>query len=97
MLYVVKKKRLNEFKEVRTARPRDLYKRYGKREVNNNFESSDEPVKMNMNTLDSLEYISQYDKMMAQQELNRGSGGTEAESHGNDDNKSEDVKPDDES
>lgn len=96
MFYVVKKKQLNGFKEVRTARPRDLYKRYGKREVNNNFESSDEPVVMNMNTLDSLEYIHHYDKMMAQQEFNRDSGGSDAETHGNDDNKSEDVKSDDE-
>lgn len=97
MFYVVKKKRLNEFKEVRTARPRDLYKRYGKREVNTDFESSDEPVRMNMNTLDSLEYISQYDKMMAQHELNRDSGGAEAEPNGNDEKKSDDEKSVDES
>lgn len=96
MLFVVKKKRLNDFKEVRTARPRDLYKRYGRREPNTDFESSDEPIKMNMNTLDSLEYIHKYDTMMAQQELNRGSGGTDAESHGNDSEQSVFEKSDDE-
>lgn len=97
MFVVVKKKQLNCFKEVYTARPRDLYMRFGKRESNMNFDSSDEPVRMNMNTLDSLEYIQEYDRQMALQESNRESGGTEAESNGKNDIDSNDEMSDDES
>lgn len=94
MIYVVKEKRLNDFKHVHCIRPRDLFARYGKRELNMTFESSDEPVPIGMNKIDSLEYLERYDREMQNAERMK-SAGTGAESHGKHSSKSEEPSKDD--
>lgn len=79
MIHVSKSKELNNFKEVRCARPRDLFARYGKRETIGFDSNLEEQVPMNLNKLDSIEYLENYDAMQASRQA-----GTEAESLGKD-------------
>ena len=83
MIHVVEEKRLNDFKEVRCIKPRDLFARYGKRESIMNFDSSEEPVPIGMNKIESIEYLEQYDRMM-QSQSQRDSAGADASPKGDD-------------
>lgn len=83
MIHVVEEKRLNDFKEVRCVKPRDLFARYGKRETIMNFDSSEEPVPIGMNKIDSIEFLEQYDRRM-QAESQRESAGADAPPKGDD-------------
>lgn len=81
MIHVVEEKKLNDFKETRCVRPRDLFARYGKRESPISFDSSEEVVPIGMNKIESIEYLERYDRMM--QSAHRPNGdGTEAPSQG---------------
>lgn len=89
MIHVSEKKALNDFKEVRCARPRDLYARYGKRETIGFDSNLEEQVPMNLSKLDSIEYLENYDSMCASRVA-----GTEAESLGKDSSSSSSDKTD---
>lgn len=86
MIHVSEKKALNDFKEVRCVRPRDLFARYGKRETIGFDSNLEEQVPMNMNKLDSIEYLERYDEEMSRK------AGAEAKPNGND--SSEDISND---
>lgn len=93
MIHVVEEKKLNDFKEVRCVRPRDLFARFGKRESPISFDSSEDVVPIGMNKIESIEYLERYDRMM--QSAHRPNGdGTEATSKGrqSDSNSSSDVE-----
>lgn len=81
MIFVVEEKRLNDFKEVRCVKPKDLFARYGKRETIMNFDSAEEPVPIGMNKIDSIEFLEQYDRRM-QAESQRESAGADAPPEG---------------
>lgn len=77
MFYVPEKLRLNSFKQCHVARPRDLFQRFGK--LDSVPTSSDgQVIPMNMNKLDSLEFLEKYDEFQAERER----AGTAAESKG---------------
>lgn len=76
MIFVVEQKRLNDFKECRCVKAKDLYSRLGHRQPNVDFETNDEPIPMNMRKLDSIEYLEKYDELMSRE------AGTDAESGG---------------
>lgn len=85
MIHVIEKLKLNKFREVHCICPKDLYSRLGhKIQPNVQFESSDEVVPMNMNKLDSIEYLQRYDEQMQSEYNQRESAGTDATSKGND-------------
>lgn len=89
MIHVSEKKALNDFKEVRCARPRDLFARYGKRESIGFDSNLEEQVPMNLSKLDSIEYLENYDAMQASRQA-----GTVAELHDNDSTSSSSEKND---
>lgn len=64
MIHVVKEKHLNDFKLVRCVKAKDLFARLGNRAPDTNFESSDEPIPLNMSKIDSIEYLQKYDERM---------------------------------
>ena len=67
MFYVPEKLRLNSFKQCHVARARDLFQRYGR--FDSVPTSSDgQVIPMNMNKLDSLEYLDKYDAYQAELE-----------------------------
>lgn len=81
MIHVIDELHLNDFKEVHCVRPRDLFSRFGKRESPISFDSNlDSPVPMNMNKIESIEYLERYDDMMSESSRQAG---TDAESNGN--------------
>lgn len=67
MIHVIDELKLNDFKACHCVRPKDLFARYGKRLVDASYDSSEEIVPMNLNKLDSIEYLEQYDRMMQNQ------------------------------
>lgn len=72
MIHVIEKLKLNKFRVVHCITPKDLYSRLGhKIQPNTNFDSSDEVVPMNMNKLDSIEYLQKYDEYMQSESLNQ--------------------------
>lgn len=67
MFYVPEKMRLNCFKQCHVARARDLFQRFGK--LDSVPTSSDgQVIPMNMNKIDSLEYLYKYDAYQAELE-----------------------------
>lgn len=93
MIHVVKEKRLNDFKQVHCVQVKDLFSRLGSRVPNTEFTSSDEPIPMNMSKIDSIEYLESYDARMQaiqqSEQINRESGGAEAEPTGKETESSE--------
>ena len=84
MIFVVKDKHLNDFKEVHCVRPKDLYARLGHRQPDINFESSDEPIPMNQSKIDAMQsMLSDYDRYM-QEQAQRDSAGADAPPQGED-------------
>lgn len=64
MIHVVKEKHLNDFKLVRCVKAKDLFARLGNRVPDTSFESSDEPIPLNMSKIDSIEFLQKYDERM---------------------------------
>lgn len=65
MIHVIEKLKLNKFRVVHCITPKDLYSRLGhKIQPNTEFDSSDEVVPMNMNKLDSIEFLQSFDEHM---------------------------------
>lgn len=84
MIFVVKEKHLNDFKEVHCVRPKDLYARLGHRQPDTSFESSDELIPMNQSKIDVMQdLLSDYDSYM-QEQSQRDSAGADASPQGND-------------
>lgn len=83
MIHVVKEKRLNDFKFVRCVKAKDLFARLGNRVPDTSFESSDEPIPLNMSKIDSIEYLQRYDERL-QYEAQRESAGADASPQGDD-------------
>lgn len=82
MIYVVKDKHLNDFKEVHCVRPKDLYARLGYRQPDTSFESSSEIIPMNQSKIDAMQdMLSDYDRYMEQQ-AQRESAGADASPQG---------------
>ena len=71
MIHVIDELKLNDFKEVHCIKPRDLYTRYGRREVIPTESNLEEPIPMNMRKLDSIEYLERYDEMMQSKSSDR--------------------------
>lgn len=67
MFFVPDKSKLNGFKSVHVARGCDLFARFGKLESVPST-SDGQVIPMNMNKLDSLEYLDKYDAHQAELE-----------------------------
>lgn len=93
MIHVVKEKRLNDFQQCHCVKVKDLFSRLGSRVPDTDFVSSDEPIPMFMNKIESIEYLQSYDSHMQSkqqlEQINRESGGAEAEPIGNETETSE--------
>ena len=86
MIEVIPELRLNEFKEVCCAKPRDLFARFGKRESAVTFDSNlDEPVPIGMSKIESIEYLESYDAIMQQSSRQTGTS-DESKGHNDSDN-----------
>lgn len=91
MIYVIPELRLNDFKECYVAKPKDIFSRIGKRQSPTSFESSDETVLMNMNKIDSLAYMDDYDAYMQSQiDTSAQQGGTDTSSPGDEQSQTDD-------
>lgn len=66
-MYVPKKSRLNGFKHVHVPRACHLFARFGK--MSSNIGTSDGvAIPMNMNKLDYMDFVDDYDRMMSERE-----------------------------
>lgn len=66
-MYVPKKSRLNGFKQVHVPRACNLFARFGK--MSSNIGTSDGvAIPMNMNKLDYMDFVDDYDRMMSERE-----------------------------
>lgn len=86
-MYVPKKSRLNGFKQVHVPRACNLFARFGK--MSSNIGTSDGvAIPMNMNKLDYMDFVDDYDRMMNERER----AGSDASPNG-DDNPNTEPEP----
>lgn len=67
-MYTPKQNRKNVFKQVHLQRGRDLFSRVGKRIAPEAITSNGEIIPMNMDKIDAVEFLDQYDAMQAERE-----------------------------
>lgn len=70
-MYTPKANRKNVFKQVHLQRGRDLFARVGKRIIPPDITSDGEIVPMNMDKIDSIEFLDRYDAILLEKERER--------------------------
>lgn len=93
MIHVIDELHLNDFKDVKCPKGRDLFKKVIKSSPNESFVSSDEPIQMFGDKVSQLEDLYAYDAYMQSRSTSEG-GGTDAESSGKQGDDSSDDKDD---
>lgn len=89
MFFVPDKSKLNNFKLVHVSRGCDLFSRFGKLESVPSS-SDGQVIPMNMNKLDSLEFLDKYDAYQAELERqNQAVNDSSVNQHSNDDSNGE--------